>query len=51
MTPRLSGAFAVSGAVHALVLAALLAMHVMPAPITTPVHVFPVWHQRVYTYR
>jgi periplasmic protein TonB len=42
VTPRLSGALAVSGAVHALVLAALLATHVAPAPITTPVHVLPI---------
>ena len=40
--PRLSGALAVSGALHALVVAALLATHVEPAPIATPVHVFPV---------
>jgi periplasmic protein TonB len=39
---RLSGAFAVSGGVHALVLAALLLTHVGPAPLPTPVRILPV---------
>ena len=38
---RLSGALAVSGAVHALVVA-LVATHVGPPPISTPVRVLPV---------